>query len=82
VSTDLKAIEVEGIIDEQRQLHLSEPLPITGPSRVRVIILIPEPADISEGEWLSTAAANPAFDFLADPAEDLYTDADGRPFHD
>lgn len=38
----LKALEVVGTIDEQRRLQLDEPLPIVGPSRVRVIILIPE----------------------------------------
>ncbi|HEX8069996.1 MAG TPA: hypothetical protein VF546_08605 [Pyrinomonadaceae bacterium] len=82
MSTDLKAIEVEGVIDEERQLRLNEPLPVTGPSRVRVIILIPEPTDSDEREWLRAAAANPAYEFLADPAEDIYTPADGQPFHD
>ena len=77
-----KALEVTGIIDEQRQLHLDASLPITGPSRVRVIILIPEETDIGETEWLQGAATNPAFDFLKDPEEDMYTLADGKPFHD
>ena len=27
-------------------------------------------------------AANPAFDFLKDPEEDIYTLSDGRPFYD
>jgi len=78
----LKAIEVEGAIDEQRQLHLDRPLPVSGPSRVRVIILIPEQADIAERDWLGSAAANPAFAFLDEPGEDVYTPADGKPFHD
>jgi hypothetical protein len=77
-----KALEVTGTIDEQRQLHLDEPLPIVGPSRVRVIILIPEETDISETEWLQSAASNSAFDFLKEPEEDIYTLADGKPFHD
>ena len=37
-----RAIETAGTIDAQRQLVLDEPLPIDGPTRVRVIILIPE----------------------------------------
>jgi len=37
---NIKAIEVSGEIDEERQLHLDEPLPVSGPSRVRVIILM------------------------------------------
>jgi hypothetical protein len=78
----LKAFEVAGTIDEQRQLHLDAPLPIAGPSRVRVIVLIPEEADAEEKEWYRVAASNPAFDFLKEPKEDIYTLADGKPFHD
>lgn len=37
---------------------------------------------IDEREWLHAAASNPAFDFLKDPEEDIYTLADGKPFHD
>ena len=57
-----KAIETTGTIDAQRQLVLDKPLPVVGPTRVRVIILLPEEADIDEMEWLRAAAANPAFD--------------------
>ncbi len=49
-----------------------------GPKRVRVIILLPE-EDIGEEEWLQAAGANPAFDFLKEPQEDIYTLSDGRP---
>jgi len=35
-----------------------------------------------ESEWLRAAATNPAFDFLKGPEEDIYTLADGKPFHD
>jgi hypothetical protein len=78
----LKAFEVAGTIDEQRQLHLDAPLPVAGPSRVRVIVLIPEKIDVEEKEWYRAAAANPAFDFLKESKEDIYTLADGKPFHD
>jgi hypothetical protein len=77
-----KALEVTGIIDEQRQLRLDMPLPIVGPSRVRVIIIVPEEIDFDETEWLRGAASNPAFDFLKDPEEDLYSLEDGKPFDD
>jgi len=77
----MRAIETSGTVDEQRQLLLDEPLPIVGPSRVRVIILVPEEADMSELEWLKAAAANPAFDFLKKPEDDIYTRSDGKPFH-
>ncbi len=78
----LKALEVAGTIDEHRHLHLDTPLPVAGPTRVRVIILIPDQTDINEREWLRAAATNPAFDFLKEPEEDIYTLADGKPFHD
>ncbi|MBI3757928.1 MAG: hypothetical protein HY267_08125 [Deltaproteobacteria bacterium] len=78
----VKALETTGMIDEQQQLHLDAPLPIKGPSRVKVIILIHEETDIKEEEWLRAAASNPVFDFLKDPEEDIYTVADGKPFHD
>lgn len=78
----MKAIETTGIIDEQHRLVLDETLPIAEKSKVRVIILLPEESDIGEKEWLKTAASNPAFDFLKEPEEDIYTREDGKPFHD
>ncbi|MFA4957454.1 MAG: hypothetical protein WC556_10845 [Candidatus Methanoperedens sp.] len=78
----IKAIETTGTIDVQHRLFLDEPLSVPGPTRVRVIILLPEDADIDEKEWLYAAASDPAFDFLKEPEEDLYTSEDGRPFHD
>ena len=77
-----KAIETTATFDAQRQLILDEPLPISGPARVRVIILLPDDVDINEKEWLRAASANPAFDFLKEPEEDIYTLADWKPFHD
>jgi len=52
--------------------------------RVRAIVLIPEEEhkEISQSEWLYAAATNPAFEFLKEPEEDIYTLADGRPFDD
>jgi len=78
----MNAIEATGIVDEQHRLHLDEPLPIAGPSRVRVIILVPEPEEITQAAWTKAASASPAFDFLKETAQDIYTPADGRPFHD
>ncbi len=77
-----RAIETTGEIDSERHLVLDAPLPISGPAKVRVIILIPEESDISEKEWLYAASRNPSFDFLNDPEEDIYTLDDGKPFHD
>ena len=77
-----KTIKTIGTIDAQHHLVLDETLPIAGPTRVRVIILPPEDSDISETEWLHAAAANPAFNFLKDPEEDIYTLSDGHLFYD
>lgn len=78
----MKAIEMAGTIDEQGYLHLDEPLPSAYPSRVRVIVLFEDESDIDEREWLRGAMTSPAFDFLKDPVEDIYTLADGKPFDD
>jgi hypothetical protein len=78
----MNAIETTGIVDAQHQLRLDEPLPIAGQSRVRVIVLVPDEVDISESSWTKAIANNPSFDFLKDAAEDIYTAADGKPFHD
>jgi hypothetical protein len=77
-----KAIETTGTIDLHKRLVLDKPLPVTGPVRVRVLILLPDEDDINETEWYQAAANNPAFDFLKETEEDLYTLDDGRPFHD
>jgi len=78
--TPIRAIETTGMIDEKSQLRLDAPLPLVGPSRVRVIVLITEEEtkEISESEWLYGAATNPAFDFLRESEEDIYT-GDTRP---
>ncbi len=79
-----KAIETTGIV-EGRNLVLDDELPIYGPAKVRVIILLPveeEAGDIDEAEWMRIASADEAFDFLREPEEDVYTLEDGRPFHD
>lgn len=77
----LQVVELIGTIDEKGQLHLDEPISAVGQGRVRVILL-PEEAEIGENEWLKAAASNPAFDFLKDTAEDIYTLDDGQPFND
>jgi hypothetical protein len=78
----MNAIETTGVVDAQRLLRLDEPLPIPQHSRVRVIVLLPETDDVSEEAWSKAASNNPVFDFLKDSAEDIYTLADGKPFHD
>lgn len=78
----LTAIEMTGTVDQHHRLQLDKPLPFTGPARVKVIVLYPLAEEISETEWLSAAARNPAFAYLHDSSEDIYTLADGKPFYD
>lgn len=78
----MNAIETTGIVDAQHQLRLDEPLPLPGQSRVRVIVLVPEGEEISEAAWAKAASGSPAFEFLKDAAEDIYSITDGKPFHD
>lgn len=73
----MTAIELTGKIDEHHQLHLDNALPMTGPMRVRVILLYPVDDELDEREWLMAASKNPAFDYLKDSAEDIYTLTDG-----
>jgi hypothetical protein len=78
----MTAIEVTGTVDEHQRLNLDEDLPISGPMRVRVIVLYPSEDTLDEKEWLYAAAHNPAFDYLSEPEEDIYSLNDGEPFHD
>ena len=78
----LTAIELTGTIDEQHQLRLDEALPVSGPKRVRIIVLYPLNDAWDETKWLHAAARNPAFADLAEPEEDIYSLADGKPFKD
>ena len=77
-----RAIEMTGTVDAHYHLVLDDDLPIKGPRKVRVIILLPEEEDIDESEWLQAASGNPSFAFLEDPEEDIYSINDGKPFND
>jgi hypothetical protein len=78
----LTAIETTGTVDEHHRLSLDEDLPVTGPIRVRVIVLYPLAEEWNEAEWLQAASRNPAFQDLEAPEEDIYSLEDGEPFRD
>jgi len=78
----LTAIELTGTVNERRELQLDGVLPILGPRRVRVIVLYSPVDEWDESEWLRAATLSPAFDFLRDPDEDIYTPIDGKPYDD
>ncbi|MBC6409661.1 MAG: hypothetical protein GDA42_04270 [Ekhidna sp.] len=50
---------------------------------VRVCIFFdPEETDNEDSLYLKSISNNPAFDFLNDPAEDIYSLTDGTPIND
>lgn len=53
-------------------------------SNVRIIILVEEKNDevYEEKLWMGSISSNPAFDFLKDINEDIYSLTDGEPFND
>jgi hypothetical protein len=65
-----------------RHIVLDEPfdLPANAPLLVTVCPALSDTD--SEEAWLRAASSSAAFAFLADPAEDIYTVADGEPFRD
>jgi hypothetical protein len=78
----MTAIETTGTVDENHRLKLDEALPLSGPMRVRVIVLYPKAEGVEEEDWLRAAASSPAFQGLEAPEEDVYSLEDGEPFHD
>ena len=78
----MKAVEINATTDKNGFLKIDYPLK-KKKSKVRVIILFDEKNDQTDEEqiWLQSISSNPAFDFLHDPAEDVYSIKDGEPFN-
>jgi hypothetical protein len=79
----MKAIEINARTDKFGNLRLDYPLNKKD-SVVRVIILLDDKSEELEEEnrWLYSFQNNPAFDFLNDPEEDIYSQTDGEPIND
>lgn len=79
----MKAIEINTKTDKEGHLRINYPIN-QRESNVRVIILVDEKTDdIDEEElWIKTISSNPAFDFLKDSNQNIYSLADGEPFND
>ncbi len=78
----MKAIEISGTIDSQGKLILHEKVEAILRGPVKVILLAPEEDEIDERSWLQSASCNKAFEFLNDPAEDIYSLSDGKDFNE
>lgn len=78
----MRAIEINSKTDKKGNLQVNYQLG-RHDAIVRVLILLDEETDPNEEKkWLKEVSTNPAFDFLNDPAEDIYLPTDGQPFND
>jgi len=79
----MKAIEINSKTDKFGHLKIDYKLN-KSERNVRVLILIEEESYEVEEEklWLNSISRNPAFDFLSEPSEDIYSPKDGEPFND
>jgi hypothetical protein len=79
----MKSIEINTKTDKQGHLKINYPLNKKD-KKVRVIILLDEQIDDidEEKKWLNSIQSNPAFDFLKEPSENIYTLTDGEPFNE
>ena len=65
-----------------RHIVLDEPFDLPTNVHLMVTVLPSSPEAETEEAWLRASSSSDVFAFLADPAEDLYTPADGEPFRD
>ena len=80
----MKAIESKGTINEKGKLEVEQLFEEHG-KKVKVLVLIEEESEYQYGEqdgseYQSMVKENPAFDFLKEEEEDLYSLEDGKPF--
>ncbi len=75
-----RVIETTARIEDKQKLIVDTPLPALQSQSVRVMIFFPDEEDMNESDWLRSISHNPAFDFLHDPGEDVYSLTDGKPF--
>ena len=77
----VQALEMNAQIDGKGQLVIEKPLLTALNKHVKIIVLFDQEEDeFDETTWLRSVSVNPAFDFLKDEAEDIYTINDGEPF--
>jgi hypothetical protein len=79
----MEAYEVTGTVDDRGHVQLDSPLPVDGTFRLRGILMLEgQVREEDEQAWLHAAAQSDAYAFLKDPAEDIYSSNDGKPFND
>jgi hypothetical protein len=77
----MKAIELRTKTEMDGSIRISHS-GLKGGVAVRILILSEEDENSEEKRYLESISSNPAFEFLNDPAEDIYSKKDGRPFYE
>jgi len=79
----MKAIAINSKTDKAGHLKINYKLSRPD-SKVRILILLEDDASTKNEEviWMNSISNNPAFDFLKDATEDIYSLKDGEPFND
>jgi hypothetical protein len=79
----MKAIEINSKTDKAGHLKIDYKLN-KSESKVRVLILLDDDNFEQDEEylWMKSISSNPAFNYLKDPSEDIYSLKDGEPFND
>lgn len=78
----MRAIEINSKTDKEGHLKIDYKLNKSN-SHVRILILLDDDNEQEEEKlWLKSISNNPAFSYLDDPAEEVYSLNDGEPFND
>ena len=78
----MKAIEINSRTDKKGLLKINYPLR-QADKKVRVLILVEEDTEEDEERiWLEAVSKSPAFKFLYEKEEDIYSVNDGEPLYD
>jgi len=78
----MRAIEINSKTDKTGHLKIDYKLDKSD-INVRVLILLDDDTEQDEEKlWLKSISKNPAFSYLNDPAEEVYSLNDGEPFND
>ena len=74
----MKAIETTGTFENNGLLRLENIVNIKQ-KKVKVILLFNDEDETDNQLWLQALSTNPAFDFLKDEKENIYSVNDGKP---
>lgn len=79
----MSVIEIKSKTDSKGLLRFNYNLKKSN-RRVKILIMVDDNEKSADEEalWMQSIASNPAFDFLNDPAEDIYSITDGEPIDD